>query len=236
MLNIAQRLKNVWKALRGEQVVAVACDSGNDRQEMWDVRTPIESKENCPESNEKQEDKSSEGDKGARSFGGYVDATDVEEYLEELRRRANSGEASAQTKLGKLLLWGDITSYDPEKAMLLFKQASEQGNATAQWFLGKGYQNGVGVPENQNEAFKWVKKSAEQDYPPALNTLGNFVSLGVGTKQDFDEAARLHRKAAEMGINHAMVNLAYYYACELCDKREATKWFFKAYFNQEFSS
>ena len=161
----------------------------------------------------------------------YVERTNVVKYLDDLRNRANSGDALAQTELGDYLLRGTLIPFDSEEAMRLFAQAANQGNADAQWQLGRGYKYGEGLPENQDEAYKWFKKSAEQDYPPALNTLGNYVVHGIGVKQDFDEAARLWHKAADLGNGEGMFNLAGYYANQAIDKLEATKWFFNAYFH-----
>ena len=179
-----------------------------------------------------QKEALSPDDEVIERFLGYVERTNIAEYLDDLRRRANADDITAQTELGGFLLNGTVIPHDVEEAMRLFASAAKQGNAEAQWQLGRGYKYGAGVPENQDEAFKWFKKSAEQDYPPALNTLGNYVVHGMSTKQDFDEAARLWRKAADLGNSEGMFNLAYnYYANIVVDKHEATKWFFKAYLN-----
>ena len=176
-----------------------------------------------------QKDASALDDEVIERLLGYVERANIEEYLHDLRQRADANDLTAQTELGGLLLEGTVIQSDVEEAMRLFASAANHGNAEAQWQLGRGYKYGAGVPENQEEAFKWFKKSAEQDYPPALNTLGNYVVHGVGTKQDFDEAARLWRKAADLGNSGGMFNLACHYANQVLDKREATKWFFKAY-------
>jgi len=83
------------------------------------------------------------------------------ESLEELRKRAEDGDAAAQCDLGLRYAKGEGVSKDATEAVKWWRRAAEQGDARAQAILGVMYAFGEGVPQNKIEAYKWLKLAAE---------------------------------------------------------------------------
>ena len=109
-----------------------------------------------------------------------------EESIEELRKKAEQGDAKAQFKLG-------ITPYATESENVINKnkglewliKAAEQGLPEAQSFLAAIYVFGDGVEQNMIEALKWNRKAAEQGFAKAQQQMGRFYANGhVVAKND----------------------------------------------------
>lgn len=56
--------------------------------------------------------------------------------IDELRRKANAGNAEAQYKLGRMYDDGDTAMHDYAQAYKWYRKSAEQGNAEAQFRLG----------------------------------------------------------------------------------------------------
>ena len=65
--------------------------------------------------------------------------------INDVRRRAKAGSATAQFELGRLLLRGSGMAKSPAKAARSFKDAADQGHTKAEAILGAMYQDGFGV-------------------------------------------------------------------------------------------
>jgi hypothetical protein len=77
-----------------------------------------------------------------------------------LRRRAESGDATAQTRLGRKYEDGEGVAKDEREAVAWYRNAAEQGNAWGQYNLGDMYEYGKGVVKDEREAVAWYRKAA----------------------------------------------------------------------------
>jgi TPR repeat protein len=117
--------------------------------------------------------------------------------FEEIKAKAEKGDAKAQCSLGVCYHDGDGVTKDTVEAVKWYQKAAEQGLAPAQTNLGVCYQDGVGVTRDALEAVKWFRKAAEQGLAPAQTNLGQCYCDGDGVAKDAVEAAKWIRKAAE---------------------------------------
>jgi TPR repeat protein len=67
---------------------------------------------------------------------------------DELRLKAEKGDADAQSKLGKMYATGEGVAKDPAAAVKWFRAAAEQGYASGQCGLGVMYATGEGVAKD----------------------------------------------------------------------------------------
>lgn len=72
--------------------------------------------------------------------------------IEEIRKAAEEGDASAQYELGSKYDWGRGVPKDHEEAVKWYRLAAEQGARGAQSMLGSMYYEGRGVPDDYREA------------------------------------------------------------------------------------
>ena len=110
------------------------------------------------------------------------------ESIEELRAKAERGDAEAQRSLGSRYTFGLGVPQDDTEAVRWYRLAADQGYAPAQNNLGSMYENGYGVPQDETEAVRLYRLAAEQGYGPAHHNLGYIYHLGLGVPQDFVRA------------------------------------------------
>ena len=91
--------------------------------------------------------------------------TAQQESIEELRARADAGDAEAQFDLGVLYANGDGVPQDYAEAGRWYRLAAEQGHTGAQSNLGIAYYAGFGVPQDAVESVRWFRLAAERDCP-----------------------------------------------------------------------
>ena len=83
--------------------------------------------------------------------------------LEQLRKDAEQGDATAQFNLGVRYRNGQGVPQDYAEAVRWYRLAAEQGYATAQFFLGSCTTTARACPRNA-EAVRWYRLAAEQGY------------------------------------------------------------------------
>ena len=134
---------------------------------------------------------------------------DETQYLSWLRKSAESGNSSAQHRLGILYRQGENewskldTIYrqvggvqrNDEEAVKWLLMAASQGNKRAQYHLGICYAKGQGVQQNDQEAVKWWRRSAVLRL--GLYQLGICYAYGRGVPQDLVEGYKWLRLAIE---------------------------------------
>lgn len=155
-----------------------------------------------------------------------VTAAEVERRL--LRKEADSGDATAQFKLGNLYYRGEGVERDFAESAAWYRKAAEQGLADAQFALGEMYSVPLGVPKDPAAVVEWFRRAAEQGHAQAQLSLAGIYAEGRGVEQDLAEAAKWYRKAAEQGIAEGqfMLGLAYYAGRGVeQDLEEARKWY-----------
>ena len=119
--------------------------------------------------------------------------------LDDIRMRADQGNADAQAELGFRYANGRGVSRDPVQAMHWYGLAAEQGHVYTQHNLGVMYSDGRGVPQSQTEAARWFRQAAEQGYDRAQYNLGIMYDTGRGVQPDPVEALHWLKLAAEQG-------------------------------------
>lgn len=141
----------------------------------------------------------------ATVFQLHAQQADADRKLfEEIKAKAEKGEAAAQSDLGFCYDQGKGVAKDTVQAVKWYRKAADQGDAPAQSMCGYCYLNGHGVPKDAVEAVSWLRKAADQGYSKAQCILGFCYERGKGVKIDLHEAAKWLRKAAEQG--HPMAN------------------------------
>ena len=120
---------------------------------------------------------------------------------------AESGEPTAQARLGWHYYTGKDVRQDYERAHSWFSKAAESKNADAQYYLGIMNLLGEGVDENAEEAVTWFRKSAEQGHSNAQFMMGEAFEKGYGLDQDLDLAIEWYEKSAENGNEDAQDSL-----------------------------
>ena len=121
---------------------------------------------------------------------------------DDLRKRAESGDAEAQYILGV----SSAHAMDHKEAVKWYRLAAEQGHAKAQNALGAAYSFGQeGVSQNHEEARKWYRRAAEQGHDDAQYNLGVVYETGEGVSIDYQEAHVWFSVAAANGNTEAAV-------------------------------
>lgn len=106
--------------------------------------------------------------------------------MNDLIKRAESGDAEAQNQLAAKYLTAEPPDFD--EAVKWLRMAAEQGDAGAQNNLGVLYMEGDGVKQGHKEAVKLFRKAAEQGIASAQANLGSCYAQGSGIPQSWEEA------------------------------------------------
>ena len=84
-------------------------------------------------------------------------------YLEDVRKKAEQGNAEEQIKLGGYYVLGMGVPIDPKESVKWIRRAAEQGNGKAQYTLATYYAEGYGgLPVSRTEFEKWLRRAAIQ--------------------------------------------------------------------------
>lgn len=153
------------------------------------------------------------------------------ESIEELRRKADAGDAEALDALALAYWFGDQVKRDTAESMRLLRLAAEKGVPRAQCALGYSYEKGLDVPQDYAVALLWYRRAAAQNSPMGFNNVGSVYLQGLGVPKDASEAAKWFRKSAELGLAEAQNQLGILCAQgqgTQADPVEAFKWFYIA--------
>lgn len=134
-------------------------------------------------------------------------------FLEELKMKADLGDAQSQWALGVCYREGiEGAMQDDKLAVHWFMKSAEQGHAKAQYCLGMCYEDGKGVARDGSEAVQWYVKAAVQGHMDAQTWLG-FIYLDgrLGQPQVLEAAAAWFEKAGKQGNNMAQLCLGILY-------------------------
>ena len=150
--------------------------------------------------------------------------------IEELRAKAEKGDAEAQCLLGSGYYSGDGVAQDYAQAIKWLRKAADQNLAVAQFMLGHCYEYGQGVANDRVEAVRWYRKAAEQNDAGAQFSLGVCYDEGQGVAKDKVEAMKWYRKAAEQNADAQCYLGDCYHDGDGVkkDAAEAVKWYRKA--------
>ena len=147
--------------------------------------------------------------------------------LEDIRAKAERGDADARKNLGKLYARGEQVPQSYAEAAKWYRQAAEQGHAGAQIALGELYEAGRGVPHDDTEVAKWYRRAAESGDTDGEYRLAVLYVMGQGVPANNAEALKWYRLSAEGGLALAQFNLGMRYSegkAVTADPIEAYKW------------
>lgn len=147
--------------------------------------------------------------------------------FDEVKAKADKGDAQAQFDLGTLYATGTWVARDLKRAAKWHRKAAEQGLPRAQYQLGLDYADGNGVKEDKMAAVAWYRRAAEQNLVEAQFSLGLCYANGRGVNPNAVEAVRWFRKAAASGYADAQAELGNCYlegTGVTKDAQEGVKW------------
>jgi hypothetical protein len=108
--------------------------------------------------------------------------------FEEIKAKAEKGDAEAQYNLGQCYASGEGVAKDETEMAKWFRKAADQGFAEAQYNLGHCYASGEGVAKDATEAVEWLRKAAEQGFVDAQYDIGVCYQSGLGVTNDYVQA------------------------------------------------
>jgi TPR repeat protein len=123
--------------------------------------------------------------------------------FQELLKRAESGDATAQFEIGRAYEDGKGAPPDDDRAVEWFRKSAEQGNAQAQNSLGVMYAEGRGVQRDRTEAVDWYRKAAKQGLPEALYNVAIAYYNGEGEEHNTAMACTWMKIAQRKGDTDA---------------------------------
>ncbi len=104
--------------------------------------------------------------------------------LETVVPSAESGDASAQNRLGEMAEFGYGMERNPDLAIQWYLKAADQGFVAAQHNIGRCYNFGTGVEQDFVEAERWYRQAAERGHTDAMFFLGTLYSNEHGSQAD----------------------------------------------------
>ena len=114
------------------------------------------------------------------------------ESVEQIRAKAEQGDAAAQFNLGVIYYEGRGVQQDYNQAAAWYRKAAEHGHAKAQFNLGVMYKKGQGVPQDYAQSYMWVNLAAAKGLANAVKTRDNLVNKL--TPSQIEEGQRLTRE------------------------------------------
>ena len=102
-----------------------------------------------------------------------------------LLKAARLGDASAQSALGRIYVFGLLGHADAGAGMRWLREAAQQGDADAEGTLGVLLITGQKqVPKNPVEGVQWARKAVAKNNPLGYYALGLAYQLGEGEPQE----------------------------------------------------
>lgn len=100
--------------------------------------------------------------------------------LEEIRQKAEAGDAKAQCDLAQVYLEGKDVAKDSEQGLAWLRKSADQGFFRAEYALAYMYLNGAGsLPKDQHEAATWFRKAAKQQNKASQDKLAAMLAQGL---------------------------------------------------------
>jgi len=118
--------------------------------------------------------------------------TAVAGEIDDLRKRAERGDALAQFDLGVLYARGEAVPENQVEAAKWYRRAAEQGVARAQSALGAMYHMGKGVPKDAVLAYMWLNLAAAKLPNEPIDLLRDSIAKDM-TRAQVAEAQKLAR-------------------------------------------
>ena len=124
--------------------------------------------------------------------------------------QAQSGDVTAQNRLGILYATDQGVAKDYAQAIVWFLRAAHQGLAGAQFNLGLIYNKNSQFYDDRKAA-RWFFMAANQGIAEAQNNLGIIYAHGQLGPRNYTQAIQWFLKAAHLGLAEAQFNLGILY-------------------------
>ncbi|WP_337486517.1 tetratricopeptide repeat protein [Prevotella sp.] len=161
----------------------------------------------------------------------------TKEKIEQLKRDAEAGDASAQNILACAYYNGDGVEKDIPTALDLFEKSAAGGDNYGLSNLAYRYRYGKdGYAKDLKKAFGLYLQAAEQGHVSAQEIVGIFYDWGYGVEQDYKKAVEWYTKAANKGHSVAQNNLGSKYEKGLGVEKNpyiAFNWYMNAALQEE---
>jgi TPR repeat protein len=125
--------------------------------------------------------------------------------MSELKKLAESGQASAQYELAVRYFDGKNTPKDIAQSVEWLKKAVAQNHVNSQLFLGGLYEAGNGVPMDTKEAASLYLKAALKESSQAQFNLGWLYESGSGVEKNLSEAYKWYTLS---GVTAAITSIS----------------------------
>jgi TPR repeat protein len=133
------------------------------------------------------------------------------QQMTPLIRRAESGDAKAQSQLAFAYLRGSGVKRSIAAAVRWSREAAAKGEPDAEYLLGSLMQSGTGLSRDPKQAFAWFQRSADAGNVKAMHNLAIAYIQGNGTPKDPITAATWFARAAASGYVDSAFDLAVLY-------------------------
>jgi len=118
-------------------------------------------------------------------------------------KRAEKGDATAQTLLAMLYMEGKCVKLDADRAMYWYGRAADAGDPQAQLRYGIDLYNGLHVPKDQPRGEEYIRKSALAGVPAAYFYYGQILMDNAPRDERFDIGLQWFLKGAVAGDANA---------------------------------
>lgn len=147
-----------------------------------------------------------QNDRPSRDESASAPTTAVVTQANDMLKAARQGDAEAQYRLGKSMLYDTTRGKEgAAEAVRWLKSAAASGHTGAMVQLGKLYRTGLGVLQNFDLTVEWMSKAAASGDPEGMMELGRLYRSGTGVKQDLIQAYAWFNRAAAALHTEAMV-------------------------------
>jgi hypothetical protein len=100
--------------------------------------------------------------------------------LDDIRQKAEAGDAKAQCDLAEAYLEAKGIAKDPVQGLAWLRKSADQGFFRAEFALGYMYQNGAAkLPKDQHKAADWFRKAAKQQNKASQDALATMLAQGL---------------------------------------------------------
>jgi hypothetical protein len=131
------------------------------------------------------------------------DAPSLNPDLQQLFRRAKTGDVPALLEAAGHYLAGETVARDPKAAEDLLLQAAGKGSSDAMYNLGVMFSNGDGRPADMKQALAWFAQAADMGHGRSIHMLGRAFRKGIGVAQDVALSNALMVIAHKKGVAEA---------------------------------
>ena len=119
--------------------------------------------------------------------------------VEQLRRKAESGDAGAQTAWAACLRQGCGVERNKEEAVRWLREAARQHDPEALYQIGRCSEVGSGMPADENYALNCYAEAAKMGHEQAQYAYGMCLLGGIGCLRNEEKALLWLKEAADRG-------------------------------------